>query len=416
MGNTVVIGTQWGDEGKGKIVDLLAESADVVVRFQGGHNAGHTIVIGDKVFKLSLLPSGIVREDVIAVIGNGVVLDPWKLLEEIELVRSQGITVDSNKLMIAENTPLILPYHQALDQSRESATAKKIGTTGRGIGPAYEDKAGRRAIKVGDLRDTKLLQARLAIAAEYHDFDQTALAAELLEIRDEVLQYVAPVAVYLNQMTDNNKNILFEGAQGSMLDVDFGTYPYVTSSNTLAGMASIGSGVPHNKIPNVLGITKAYTTRVGEGPMTTELFDDVGVHLASVGKEKGTVTGRDRRCGWFDAPQVRNTCMLNGVTGIALMKMDVLDHLEVIKICTDVHNGIPVYEELSGWCTSTVGVTDFGDLPRLAQAYVDRIEQLVQKQVVLISTGPERDQTIFLQDEFFRGKIYRDWAPARLKP
>ena len=401
MANLVVIGTQWGDEGKGKVVDLLAEQADVIVRFQGGHNAGHTLVIGDKVFKLSLLPSGIVREDKVSVIGNGVVLNPWKLLEEIELVQSQGVNIDPSRLMIAENTPLILPYHQALDQSREEVTDKKIGTTGRGIGPAYEDKAGRRAIKVGDLRDDELLKHRLAIAAEYHNFDQQQLFNQLAYIKEHVLQYVNDVPLYLNQKTDLGFNILFEGAQGSMLDVDFGTYPYVTSSNTLAGMASIGSGVPHNKIPNVIGITKAYTTRVGEGPMTTELFDEVGEHLASVGKEKGTVTGRSRRCGWFDASQVKRTCMLNGVTGIALMKMDVLDELKSIKICTGVHNGIPVYEELSGWCTSTVGITEYADLPRLAQAYIERIEQLVQTPVVLVSTGPERDQTILLQDSFF---------------
>ncbi len=401
MANLVVIGTQWGDEGKGKVVDLLAEQADVIVRFQGGHNAGHTLVIGDKVFKLSLLPSGIVREDKVSVIGNGVVLNPWKLLEEIELVQSQGVNIDPSRLMIAENTPLILPYHQALDQSREEVTDKKIGTTGRGIGPAYEDKAGRRAIKVGDLRDDELLKHRLAIAAEYHDFDQQQLFNQLAHIKKHVLQYVNDVPLYLNQKTDLGFNILFEGAQGSMLDVDFGTYPYVTSSNTLAGMASIGSGVPHNKIPNVIGITKVYTTRVGEGPMTTELFDNAGEHLANVGKEKGTVTGRSRRCGWFDVSQVKRTCMLNGVTGIALMKIDVLDKLETIKICTDVHNGIPVYEELPGWCTSTIGITDYSDLPRLAQEYINRIEQLTQTEVVLISTGPERDQTILLQDSFF---------------
>ncbi len=401
MANLVVIGTQWGDEGKGKVVDLLAEQADVIVRFQGGHNAGHTLVIGDKVFKLSLPPSGIVREDKVSVIGNGVVLNPWKLLEEIELVQSQGVNIDPSRLMIAENTPLILPYHQALDQSREEVTDKKIGTTGRGIGPAYEDKAGRRAIKVGDLRDDELLKHRLAIAAEYHDFDQQQLFNQLAHIKKHVLQYVNDVPLYLNQKTDLGFNILFEGAQGSMLDVDFGTYPYVTSSNTLAGMASIGSGVPHNKIPNVIGITKAYTTRVGEGPMTTELFDNAGEHLANVGKEKGTVTGRSRRCGWFDVSQVKRTCMLNGVTGIALMKIDVLDKLETIKICTDVHNGIPVYEELPGWCTSTIGITDYSDLPRLAQEYINRIEQLTQTEVVLISTGPERDQTILLQDSFF---------------
>lgn len=401
MTNLVVIGTQWGDEGKGKVVDLLAEQADIIVRFQGGHNAGHTLVIGDKVFKLSLLPSGIVREDKITVIGNGVVLDPWKLLEEIELVKSQGVNIDSTRLMIAENTCLILPYHKALDQSREQATDKKIGTTGRGIGPAYEDKAGRRAIKVSDLNDTRLLKDRLKIAAEHHDFDQQDLLVELLEIRHDILQYVGPVAEWLNAQTDAGKNIVFEGAQGSMLDVDFGTYPYVTSSNTLAGMASIGTGVPHNRIPNVIGITKAYTTRVGEGPMTTELLDSIGDHLAAVGKEKGTVTGRDRRCGWFDAVQVRKTCMINGVTGIALTKIDVLDELKSIKICRDIHDGIPVYEELPGWCTSTIGITEYADLPRLAQQYIERIEILCQREVVIISTGPERDQTILLKDNFF---------------
>lgn len=401
MGNLVVIGTQWGDEGKGKVVDLLAEQADIIVRFQGGHNAGHTLVIGDKVFKLSLLPSGIVREDKITVIGNGVVLDPWELLKEIELVKSQGVNIDPTRLMIAENTPLILPYHKALDQSREQATDTKIGTTGRGIGPAYEDKAGRRAIKVSDLNDTRLLNDRLKVAAEYHDFDQRDLLVELLEIRHDILQYVGPVAEWLNAQTDAGKNIVFEGAQGSMLDVDFGTYPYVTSSNTLAGMASIGTGVPHNRIPNVIGITKAYTTRVGEGPMITELFDDIGNHLSTVGKEKGTVTGRDRRCGWFDATQVRKTCMINGVTGIALTKIDVLDELKSIKICIDNVDGIPVYEELPGWCTSTIGITEYADLPRLAQQYIERIEILCQRQVVIISTGPERDQTILLKDNLF---------------
>ena len=401
MTNLVVIGTQWGDEGKGKVVDLLAEQADIIVRFQGGHNAGHTLVIEDKVFKLSLLPSGIVREDKITVIGNGVVLDPWELLKEIELVKSQGVNIDPTRLMIAENTPLILPYHKALDQSREQATDTKIGTTGRGIGPAYEDKAGRRAIKASDLNDTRLLNDRLKVAAEYHDFDQRDLLVELLEIRHDILQYVGPVAEWLNAQTDAGKNIVFEGAQGSMLDVDFGTYPYVTSSNTLAGMASIGTGVPHNRIPNVIGITKAYTTRVGEGPMITELFDDIGNHLSTVGKEKGTVTGRDRRCGWFDATQVRKTCMINGVTGIALTKIDVLDELKSIKICIDNIDGIPVYEELPGWCTSTIGITEYADLPRLAQQYIERIEILCQRQVVIISTGPERDQTILLKDNLF---------------
>ena len=401
MTNLVVIGTQWGDEGKGKVVDLIAEQADIIVRFQGGHNAGHTLVIEDKVFKLSLLPSGIVREDKIAVIGNGVVLDPWVLLKEIELVRSQGVSITADRLQVADNTPLIMPYHSNLDQSREQATSNKIGTTGRGIGPAYEDKVGRRSIKAGDLKDVDLLWKRLKVASEYHGFEVQLVFDQIITIRDEFLQYVNPVAEWLNEQTDAKKNILFEGAQGSMLDVDFGTYPYVTSSNTLAGMASIGSGVPHNKIPHVIGITKAYTTRVGEGPMLTELHDDIGQHLAEIGKEKGTVTGRDRRCGWFDAVQVRKTCMLNGVTGIAFMKMDVLDQIKSIKICIDYIDDTPVYEEMPGWCTSTVGMTQYSDLPIQAQQYIDRIEELVKTPIVLISTGPERDQTIVLNNSLF---------------
>ena len=401
MGNLVVIGTQWGDEGKGKVVDLLAEQADIIVRFQGGHNAGHTLVIQDKVFKLSLLPSGIVREDKITVIGNGVVLDPWVLLNEIEQVRSQGISITADRLLVADNTPLIMPYHSNLDQAREKATSNKIGTTGRGIGPAYEDKVGRRAIKAGDLKDVDLLWKRLKVASEYHGFEVQLVFDQIITIRDEFLQYVSPVAEWLNEQTDAGKNIMFEGAQGSMLDVDFGTYPYVTSSNTLAGMASIGSGVPHNKIPHVIGITKAYTTRVGEGPMHTELHDDIGWHLAEIGKEKGTVTGRDRRCGWFDAVQVRKTCMLNGVTGIAFMKMDVLDQLSFIKICVDYIDDTPVYEEMPGWRTSTVGMTQYSNLPIQAQQYIDRIEELVKTPIELISTGPERDQTIVLNNSLF---------------
>lgn len=405
MANLVVVGTQWGDEGKGKVVDILAEQADIIVRFQGGHNAGHTLVIGDTTFKLSLLPSGIIRPDKMAVIGNGVVLDPWVLLEEIRLIQSYGVKIDNKRLMIAENTPLIMQYHRELDQDREQeAGENKIGTTGRGIGPAYEDKVGRRSIKASDLRDTDVLRERLRVALKHHNklrnypVNEDWIFEKILEIKDAFLQYVGPVEQYLNDATD--KDILFEGAQGSMLDVDFGTYPYVTSSSTLAGMASLGSGVAHNKIPNVLGITKAYTTRVGEGPMLTELSDDVGKHLADVGKEKGTVTGRGRRCGWFDATQVRRTCMLNGCTGIALMKMDVLDELERIKICVDVDNGKPVYQEMPGWCTSTVGIKKYSDLPVNAQLYIDMIEKLIYTEVVLISTGPERDQTIQLKDLF----------------
>ena len=404
MANLVVVGTQWGDEGKGKVVDLLAEQADIIVRFQGGHNAGHTLVIGDTTFKLSLLPSGIIREDKIAVIGNGVVLDPWVLLQEIELTKSYGVKIDNSRLMIAENTPLIMQYHKELDIDREADANKKIGTTGRGIGPAYEDKVGRRSIKASDLRDTDVLRERLQVALKHHNklrkypINEDWIFEKILEIKDNFLQYVGPVEQYLNSVTD--KNILFEGAQGSMLDVDFGTYPYVTSSNTLAGMASLGSGVAHNKIPNVLGITKAYTTRVGEGPMLTELTDNIGWHLAEKGNEVGTVTGRGRRCGWFDAVQVRRTCMLNGVTGIALMKMDVLDELNSIRICVDVVDGEPVYEEMSGWRTSTVGITQYKNLPELAQKYISRIEELVGVEIVLISTGPDRAETITLKDPF----------------
>lgn len=409
MGNLVVVGTQWGDEGKGKVVDLLSEQADIIVRFQGGHNAGHTLVVGDTTYKLSLLPSGIIRDGKIAVIGNGVVLDPWKLLEEIRLIKSYGVKINSDRLMIAENIPLIMQYHRELDQDREAEASKKIGTTGRGIGPAYEDKVGRRSIRISDLRDEVILKERLEVALKHHNKLRNYpikidwLMDQLMEIKDDVLQYCSPVAEYLNEQTD--KNILFEGAQGSMLDVDFGTYPYVTSSNTLAGMASLGSGVAHNKIPNVLGITKAYTTRVGEGPMATELFDEIGDHLAVVGKEKGTVTGRGRRCGWFDAVQVRKTCMLNGVTSIALMKIDVLDELERIKICTEYFDsyGIlrPGYETMPGWKTSTIGITKFEDLPIEAKEYIAKIEELVGVEVGLISTGPERDQTIMKKDTFF---------------
>ena len=409
MGNLVIVGTQWGDEGKGKIVDLLSEQADIIVRFQGGHNAGHTLVIGDTTYKLSLLPSGIIRNDKVAVIGNGVVLDPWKLLEEISLTKSYGVKIDKNRLMVAGNTPLIMPYHKELDLAREQESDNKIGTTGRGIGPAYEDKVGRRSIKASDLRNETILKQKLEIACKHHDklrdypIKQEWILDQIMQIRDDFVQYIAPVAEYLSEQT--NKNILFEGAQGSMLDVDFGTYPYVTSSNTLAGMASVGSGMPHNKISNVLGITKAYTTRVGEGPMVTELFDNIGDHLADVGKEKGTVTGRGRRCGWFDAVQVRKTCMLNGVTSIALMKIDVLDKLKHVKICTEYFDSygkiVPGYETMSGWNTSTVGITKIEDLPEEAKKYIARIEELVGVEIGLISTGPERNQTILKKDVFF---------------
>ncbi len=428
MSNLIVIGTQWGDEGKGKIVDLLSSEADIIVRFQGGHNAGHTLVVGDKVFKLSLLPSGIIRENKIVVIGNGVVLDPWKLLEEIEQLSSRGIKIGSERLMISENTPLILPFHKDLDLLREQKAGKeKIGTTGRGIGPAYEDKVGRRALRTGDLQNTDEIERKLKNIKAHHDILRAGLGApdideehlfnELIMVSKKINTFIKPVWKILNEQIKKNKNILFEGAQGSMLDVDFGTYPFVTSSSTIAAAAAIGSGVAHNKIGSVLGITKAYTTRVGEGPMPTELTDSIGRYLALEGNEKGTVTGRDRRCGWFDAPLVKRSCVLNGVTSLALTKIDVLDKLETIKICTGytvdkeelsdfpVSTSLtkrlaPIYEEVDGWNTSTVGLEKICQLPINARAYIQRIEELTESKVSIISTGPERNQTITINSPF----------------
>ena len=428
MSNLIVIGTQWGDEGKGKIVDLLSSEADTIVRFQGGHNAGHTLVIGDQVFKLSLLPSGIIRNNKIVVIGNGVVLDPWKLLEEINEVSSRGIKVDSNRLIISENTPLILPFHKDLDLLKEQKAGKeKIGTTGRGIGPAYEDKVGRRALRTGDLKDANEVKRKLNIIKAHHDIlraglgapeiDEEELFNQLMMVAEKINDFIKPVWKFLNEQITKNKNILFEGAQGAMLDIDFGTYPFVTSSSTNAAAAALGSGIPHNKINSVLGITKAYTTRVGEGPMPTELFDSIGQYLAIEGNEKGTVTGRDRRCGWFDAPLVRRSCLLNGVTSLALTKIDVLDRLEKIKICTgyrveeeefsdfpvntsSANKLTPVYEEIEGWNTSTVGLEKIDQMPRKARAYIQRIEELTESRVSILSTGPERNQTIFINSPF----------------
>ncbi len=428
MSNLVIIGTQWGDEGKGKIVDLLSSEADTIVRFQGGHNAGHTLVVGDQVFKLSLLPSGIIRKNKIAVIGNGVVLDPWKLLEEINQLNSRGITVSIDRLIISENTPLILPFHKDLDLLREQKAGKeKIGTTGRGIGPAYEDKVGRRALRTGDLKDPNEVKRKLNTIIAHHDIlraglgasdiDEEKLFNEIMIAGEKISNFIKPVWKFLNEEIKKNKNILFEGAQGSMLDVDFGTYPFVTSSSTIAAAAALGSGVAHNKINSVLGITKAYTTRVGEGPMPTELFDSLGQYLAVEGKEKGTVTGRDRRCGWFDAPLVRRSCLLNGVTSLALTKIDVLDKLEKIKICigyivekeeySDFPVGTflasklsPIYEEIEGWNTSTVGLEKIDQMPSKARAYIQRIEELTETKVSIISTGPERNQTILINNPF----------------
>ncbi len=428
MANVVVVGAQWGDEGKGKIVDWLSERADIIARFQGGHNAGHTLVIDGEVFKLSLLPSGILRAGKLAVIGNGVVLDPWALLEEIDKISKQGVNISTDNLIIAENTPLILPVHQDLDKIREDAAGKsKIGTTGRGIGPAYEDKIGRRSIRLADLGDIPTLESRIERLLAHHNalrdglgvakIDGEKLKDELLKIAPMVLKYASPVWKVLNEKRKAGKRILFEGAQGALLDVDYGTYPYVTSSNTLSGMAATGTGLGPNAIGFVLGIVKAYTTRVGEGPFACELFDEVGEHLATVGREKGTVTGRSRRCGWFDAVLVRQTCITSGVTGIALTKMDVLDGLKQLKICVgyDLDGEIldylptasdrqarvtPVYEIMDGWKETTAGARSWAELPAAAIKYVRRIEELINCPVAMLSTSPERDDTILVTDPF----------------
>ena len=428
MANVVVVGAQWGDEGKGKIVDWLSERADIIARFQGGHNAGHTLVIDGEVFKLSLLPSGILRAGKLAVIGNGVVLDPWALLEEIDKISKQGVKISTDNLIIAENTPLILPVHQDLDKIREDAAGKsKIGTTGRGIGPAYEDKIGRRSIRLADLGDIPTLESRIERLLAHHNalrdglgvakIDGGKLKDELLRIAPMVLKYASPVWKVLNEKRKAGKRILFEGAQGALLDVDYGTYPYVTSSNTLSGMAATGTGLGPNAIGFVLGIVKAYTTRVGEGPFACELFDEVGEHLATVGREKGTVTGRSRRCGWFDAVLVRQTCITSGVTGIALTKMDVLDGLKQLKICVgyDLDGEVldylptasdrqarvtPVYEIMDGWKETTAGARSWAELPAAAIKYVRRIEELINCPVAMLSTSPERDDTILVTDPF----------------
>ena len=428
MANVVVVGAQWGDEGKGKIVDWLSERADVIARFQGGHNAGHTLVIGNQVYKLSLLPSGIVRKGKMAVIGNGVVLDPWALFAEIDKLAGQGVAISPENLMIAENTPLILPLHQDLDRLREEAAgASKIGTTGRGIGPAYEDKVGRRTIRVADLGDEETLDSRLDRLLAHHDalrqglgaapIDRAELRAKLLEVAPKLLQYAQPVWKVMNDARKAGKRILFEGAQGSLLDIDFGTYPYVTSSTTMSGMAASGTGMGPSAIGFVLGIVKAYTTRVGSGPFPTELDDEDGQRLGERGHEFGTVTGRKRRCGWFDAVLVRQTCAISGVNGIALTKLDVLDGFKTLKICVGYEiDGVqydhlptaaalqakvkPIYEEMPGWQESTAGARSWADLPAEAIKYVRRIEELIQCPVALLSTSPERDDTILVTDPF----------------
>ena len=428
MANVVVVGAQWGDEGKGKIVDWRSERADVIARFQGGHNAGHTLVVDGVTYKLHALPSGVVRGGKLSVIGNGVVLDPWHLIKEIETVRTQGVDISPETLMIAENTPLILPVHGELDRAREAQNSvAKIGTTGRGIGPAYEDKVGRRAVRVADLADSATLEARVDRLLLHHntmrrglgmaEVDRAAVITQLHEIAPEILKYAAPVWKVLNEKRKAGKRILFEGAQGALLDIDFGTYPFVTSSNVLAGQASAGTGIGPNSIDFVLGIVKAYTTRVGEGPFPTELFDDDGQRLGERGHEFGTTTGRKRRCGWFDAVLVRQTCATSGVTGISLTKLDVLDGFETLKICVGYDldgerleylptaadqqaRCTPIYEEMEGWSESTEGAKSWNDLPANAIKYVKRIEELIECPVALLSTSPKREDTILVTDPF----------------
>jgi adenylosuccinate synthase len=426
MANVAVIGAQWGDEGKGKIVDWLSARADVVVRFQGGHNAGHTLVIDGVTYKLSLLPSGVVRPGKLAVIGNGVVVDPWALSAEIEKLRGQGVHITPENLIVAENAALILPLHRDLDAARECGI-EAVGTTKRGIGPAYEDKVGRRAIRAIDLKSPGTLPGKIARLLSHHnalrrgmggeEIGADAVLAQLLEIAPRVLPFVGPVWLKLDAARRLGKRILFEGAQAVLLDVDHGTYPFVTSSNTVAGQAAAGSGISPRQIGFVLGIVKAYTTRVGEGPFPTELKDETGELLGRRGAEFGTVTGRKRRCGWFDAVLVRQTSITGGVDGIALTKLDVLDGMDEIKICTGyklhgaVHDHLPVdaveqaaiepiYETLEGWHGSTRGARSWAQLPANAIKYVRRVEELIGVPVALLSTSPEREDTILVRDPF----------------
>ncbi len=426
MANVVVVGSQWGDEGKGKIVDWLSERAEVVVRFQGGHNAGHTLVINGETYRLSLLPSGIVRKGKLSIIGNGVVIDPWALLEEIDGIAKQGVEVTPKNLRIAENAPLILPLHRRLDLAREEASGtSKIGTTKRGIGPAYEDKIARRAIRVCDLADPETLAARVEALLVHHnalqrglgfeEIDGDALCKELLDIAPRLLPFSGTVWKELHAARRTGKRILFEGAQGAMLDIDHGTYPYVTSSNTVAAQAAAGSGT--GATGYVLGITKAYTTRVGSGPFPTELEDETGDLLGERGKEFGTVTGRRRRCGWFDAVLVRQAIQVGGIDGIALTKLDVLDGLPELKVCTGYRHGgesydhlpalsaiqgavEPIYETLQGWQESTHGARSWAELPATAVKYIRRIEELIGAPVALLSTSPEREDAILVHDPF----------------
>tara|TARA_B100001996_G_scaffold17069_1_gene14085 strand:+ start:738 stop:2027 length:1290 start_codon:yes stop_codon:yes gene_type:complete len=427
MKHVVVVGSQWGDEGKGKIVDWLSSEADVVIRFQGGHNAGHTLVIDGVTYKLRLLPSGIVRNK-ISVIGNGVVIDPWALLEEIKEIKSKGVEVNEKNLIISDSATLILPFHRELDEIREDAAGdKKIGTTRRGIGPAYEDKAGRRSIRVMDLNSEEYLDQRLEIALAHHNAIRNGLGKEilkkekikkdLLKIAPNILKFSQPVWKKIDEFESKRKKILFEGAQGILLDVDHGTYPFVTSSNTVAASAAIGSGCGPNTIGYVLGITKAYTTRVGEGPFPTELKDNIGEILGTRGKEFGTVTSRKRRCGWFDGVLVRQTIKISGINGIALTKLDVLDELDEIKMCiayeiegkkinflptatNEQNKAKPIYKTYNGWKKSTAGIKNFDQLPENAKIYIKDVEKFIGAKISSISTSPERNDTILIEDPF----------------
>ena len=430
MAGVVVVGAQWGDEGKGKIVDWLSSRADTVVRFQGGHNAGHTLVIGNKTFKLNLLPSGVVRGGKLSVIGNGVVVDPWQLLSEIEGMKKEGVSLGPDDLVVADNACLILPWHKDLDAAREAALGgAKIGTTKRGIGPAYEDRVGRRAIRVADLADPAALDLKLERLLAHHkplragldmpELNGDQLKADLLEIAPKILAHARPVWKLLDEQVKLDRRILFEGAQGVMLDVDHGTYPFVTSSNVVAGNVLAGAGVGPGAISYVLGLAKAYTTRVGAGPFPTEQDNEIGERLGTVGHEFGTVTGRARRCGWFDSVMVRQACATSGVNGLALTKLDVLDGLEEIKVCvgyrlgdkeidyfpaglTDQAAVEPIYETLAGWSESTKGARSWAQLPAEAVKYVRRLEELVGKPCALVSTSPEREDVILMRDPFER--------------
>ena len=428
MKNIVVVGSQWGDEGKGKIVDWLSDQADVVIRFQGGHNAGHTLVIDGVTYKLRLLPSGIVRKNKISVIGNGVVVDPWALLDEIKKIKLKGVEVNENNFIISDAATLILPFHKEMDEIREDAAGKgKIGTTRRGIGPAYEDKVGRRSIRVMDLRSESNLDHRLENVLLHHNairkglgkkiYKKNELKKQLLKIAPEILKFSQPVWLKIDEFKKRKKKILFEGAQGILLDVDHGTYPFVTSSNTVAASAATGTGCGPDSIQYVLGITKSYTTRVGEGPFPTELKDKIGKFLGKKGKEFGTVTNRKRRCGWFDGVLVRQTIKVSGINGIALTKLDVLDELDEIKICVqyelrgkkinylpaaaeDQLRIKPIYQIFEGWKSSTKGIKNIESLPSNAKKYIFAVEDFIGAKISSISTSPKREDTILLENPF----------------